>query len=111
MYIPPAPKNFSMCLVNFKTIYMTITFATIALKILILSYWARIDNMVVKEPAPAINGNTTGKKLLSFGPSVLLLNISISNIISNAMTKIIKEPATANDDMSTLNKAKKASPT
>ena len=49
--------------------------------------------------------------MASLGELGAVLNISISRIISAAITKIIKEPAIANDDMSIWNKLKIASPT
>ena len=39
------------------------------------------------------------------------LKIGIPKIISTASTKITREPATANEEMSTLNKLSKPSPT
>lgn len=70
----------------------------------------RIANMVVKAPAPAISGKTTGKKLESFGESGVSLKMEMSNIISQAITKIINEPATAKDAVSTPKRFKNISP-
>ena len=75
-------------------------------RMLIEAYCELKDKMVVKAPAPANSGKTTGKKLLSLGASALLLNISISKIISIAITKIISEPAIANEAISTPNNDK-----
>ena len=63
------------------------------------------ESSVVNEPAPAINGNTSGIIVDEpLGP--LLRNISTSSTISTAMRNNTIEPAMANDDTSTLNKAK-----
>ena len=73
-------------------------------------YSARKDNSVVKEAAPAINGNTKGTIVAeSVGPS--FLKISLPNIISQARTKITRAPATAKEDISTLKRANKDFPT
>ena len=73
-------------------------------------YCERIDNKVVNEPAPAISGNTTGVKVASLPVLLLERKISKSSTISMAITKIIIEPATANEDISRLNSPKNASP-
>lgn len=107
----PAPKIRSIFLLNLSTIY-TQTMLNKTAKIMLMSaYWERIDNKVVRAPAPAISGKTTGIKVASLGESGELLKISISNIISIAMTKMMSEPAIANDEISTWNKRKNASPT
>ena len=67
--------------------------------------------MVVNAPAPAIKGKATGTKVASLGELGADLKISISRIISAAITKRIKDPAIANEEMSMLNNAKIASPT
>ena len=73
------------------------------------AYSARSDSSVVNEPAPASSGNTTGTSVASLiGP--WFLKISTSRIISSDIKKIINEPATANDSMSTLNSRSIASP-
>lgn len=54
---------------------------------------------------------TTGIKVASLGESGEFLKISISRIISRAMTKMMSEPAMAKEEISTWNRFKKASPT
>lgn len=99
-----------MYFVSFKTQNTTSALALIAARTLMLSYWERMESMVVKAPAPAISGKTTGKKLLSFGLSVVVLKISISRIISKAITKIISEPATAKEEMVNAEQRQKGFP-
>ena len=69
------------------------------------------ESSVVRPPAPAISGKTTGIKVASLGESGEFLKISISRIISRAMTKMMSEPAMAKEEISTWNRFKKASPT
>ena len=77
-------------------------FSTRAIIILVKLYIALNDNNAVKDPAPAINGNTIGTIVADpYGPS--LRNISTPNIISIAITNITREPAIANEDISTWN--------
>ena len=66
---------------------------------------------MVRAPAPAIKGKATGTIVASLGLLGVDLNISISRIISTAITKMIKEPAIANELISMLNSFKIASPT
>ena len=62
------------------------------------AYSARSDNSVVKAPAPASSGKTSGTRVASLmGP--VFLKISTSRIISSDIMKITK--ATANEAMST----------
>ena len=73
-------------------------------------YSARNDKSVVNEPAPAIKGKTTGMIVTeSFGPSNL--NISTPKIISIAITKITRAPATAKEEISTPKSVRIRSPT
>ncbi len=73
-------------------------------------YSARKESKVVKEAAPAINGKTKGTKVAeSVGPSYL--KISTTKIISHHNTNITKAPATAKEEISTLNKESKELPT
>ena len=88
----------------FIAAYTIIMLAKMASNILKSEYWARIDSKVVNEPAPAIRGNTTGVKVASFPISVFWRKIDISNTISMAMINTIIEPATANEEISRLNK-------
>jgi len=77
--------------------------------ILIVSNSARNERRVVKEPAPAISGKAMGTMEAPEGESCL--NSSMPNIISNAIITNTNEPAMANEEMSTPNKPKRASPT
>ena len=73
------------------------------------AYSARSDSSVVNEPAPAISGKTTGTSVASLmGP--MFLKISMSRIISTAMRKMTKAPATAKLSISTLKSCSTASP-
>ncbi|CDB58353.1 unknown [Bacteroides ovatus CAG:22] len=68
--------------------------------ILTLAYSARRESKVVKAPAPANRGKTSGTKVASLiGP--WFLKISISRIISKDIRKMTNAPATANDSIST----------
>lgn len=74
-----------------------------------LAYSARSESSVVKEPAPANKGKTTGMSVADLiGP--MFLKITTSRIISSDMRKITKEPAMANEAISTLNKRSITSP-
>ena len=97
--------------VSFNTKYTKIMLHITAKIMLIEAYCERIDKIVVNAPAPAIRGNATGTYVASLGEFGADLNISISRIISAAITNKIKEPAIANDEISMLNKFRIASPT
>lgn len=62
------------------------------------------DIRVVKEPAPAMSGNTMGTIVAAFPPGPSLRKISMPNTISTAMANSTSEPAIANDATSTWNK-------
>ena len=72
-------------------------------------YSARKESKVVKEAAPAIKGNTRGT-IVADPQGLSFLNISTPKIISTAKTKRTRAPATANEDMSTLNSPNNAWP-
>ena len=83
--------------------------STRAIAMLVEAYSAFNESNVVKDPAPAIRGKTTGTSVASFmGP--IFLNIVISRIISKDMKNKTREPAIANERMSTLNNLSIASP-
>lgn len=96
---------------NFEYDVNQSTLSKTARMILISEYWERMESSVVRPPAPAISGKTTGIKVASLGESGEFLKISISRIISRAMTKMMSEPAMAKEEISTWNRFKKASPT
>jgi len=74
-----------------------------------VEYSALRERSVVNVPVPAIRGKITGTSVAeSVGPS--FLNISTPKIISMARTRIIREPATANEDISTPKRESIASP-
>ena len=110
-YIPPSPNIFSKNDTKRIAIYITNTFATREINISCVEYNALNDNSVVNDPAPAINGKTIGTNTLELAGISSVLNIFIPNIISNAKANITKEPATANEAISTLNSVNNASPT
>ena len=58
---------------------------------------------MVKEAAPAIKGKTKGT-IVAEPQGLSFLNISTPNIISMASTSNTIAPATANEEISTLNK-------
>jgi hypothetical protein len=90
--------------------YIAMQFITTASNTFISEYCERIDNNVVNTPEPTNNGKTIGIIVASLDTPVPSQNILTSNIISIANKNNIKEPAIANDDKSTPNKSKKASP-
>jgi len=64
---------------------------------------------VVKAPGPAKSGKITGI-IVAEPLGLSILNISHPKVISQAMTKITNEPATAKEETSTLNRRKIPSP-
>jgi len=81
-----------------------------AMMMLMTSNSALRDNKVVNEPAPAIKGNTNGTmKEVSAGLSSLKMRMS--RIISMAMIRMMRAPATAKEETSTLNSLRMPSPT
>ena len=107
--MPPSPINFSIRDVERITKYTKTRFSTSAIIIFTVSYSARSDSKVVKEPGPAIKGKASGT--MDEPPSgPLFLKISTSRIISIAKIKITRAPATANDWMSTLKSFRIPSP-
>ena len=77
--------------------------------ILRILYSARNDNKVVNEAAPAIKGNTSGT-IVADPQGLSFLNISTPKIISTAKTSNTKAPATAKEEISTLNNPNNAFP-
>lgn len=107
--IAPLPNAFSTKLILERTKYTTSILRTRAIIIFIVAYSALIVKSVVNVPVPAISGKITGTSVTELlGPS--FLKISTPKIISIAKTRIIKEPATANEDISTPNRESIISP-
>ena len=101
--MPPLPRIFSTQGMYFSTKYTTPMFNKMATDTLNKLYSALSDKTVVKVPAPAISGNTNGMMVAaSAGPSSL--NTSMPKIISTAITKMTKAPATAKEDTFSANK-------
>ena len=80
-----------------------------AMIMLMVSNSARKESKVVNEPAPAISGKAIGTMDAPEGESCL--KSSTPNIISKAIKAKIKEPAKANEDISTPKRPSSASPT
>ncbi len=99
---------FSTLSVDLNTKYTTMILSTKAIMMLMESNSARNESMVVKDPAPAIRGKAIGTMLAPAGESCL--NMLMPKIISNAITTSTKEPAIANDEMSTPNNPNNGSP-
>lgn len=78
--------------------------------ILSISYSARMDIIVVSEPAPASKGNAKGTTEAVAVSASSSLNSSIPSIISNAIKAIMILPATANESTSTPIKPSNCSP-
>jgi hypothetical protein len=68
-----------------------------------------MESKAVNVPGPAIKGKTMGTSVL-FPPGESFRNISTPKIISMDMIKITSEPATANEETSTLNSRRIISP-
>ena len=66
--------------------------------------------MVVNVPAPTISGKTSGT-MDAVPDGLSFLKIGIPKIISTASTNITREPATAKEEISTLNRLSNPSPT
>ena len=70
---------------------------------------AFIASKVVNAPGPAKSGKITGI-IVAEPLGLSILNISHPKVISQAITKITNEPATAKDETSTLKRCKIPSP-
>ena len=81
--MPPLPKKRSTLPVMLTTKYTHIIFKTNAMIILILAYSARKESKVVKAPAPANSGKTSGTSVASLiGPwSVSYTHLTLPTIL------------------------------
>ena len=108
-YIPPAPINFSTqntFLSTKNTIIILMLRAAIITSVLNSAFR---ESKVVKAPGPAKSGKITGT-MVADPVGLSILNNSHPKVISQAITKITNEPATANEETSTLNNLKIPSP-
>lgn len=110
-YIPPFPSNFSITVETVKITYAATAFTASAARIFTEAYSAFNESNVVKEPAPASNGKTSGTNVALFAKCDESLKISISSTISSDIRNIITAPATANEFISTPKRLSIQSPT
>lgn len=82
---------------------------TIAVMMFSTWYSALRESTVVRAPAPAIRGKMMGT-MVAEPPGPLYLKISMSSIISQARIRMMMEPATAKDWISTPKRERMASP-
>jgi hypothetical protein len=106
--IPDLPIILSIILVVFSTKYTITIFNRTAINMSGVPYSALSESIDVIEPAPAIIGKARGTmdELSEVPP----LKISIPKIISMAKKNNTKDPAMANDSISTPNTPSIASP-